>query len=96
MKQLTKDQAIQFFDTKSWEALSFEERAKFQISQERLCMPFGVFHEAVEKTINRPIFTHEFGLNYDGLRNELNGGNAPTLEEIVNLIPEDKRGLVIA
>lgn len=91
MKQLTKDQAIQFFDTKSWEALSFEERAKFQISQERLCMPFGVFHEAVEKTINRPIFTHEFGCNVEGLKKEIFENSEPsTLDDIINLLPKEK------
>ena len=61
----------------------------------RLCMPFSVFHEAVEKTIGRSVFTHEFGLNLDGLKNEIfYGSEPPTLEEIINLIPEKFRILV--
>jgi hypothetical protein len=34
-------------------------------------MPFDVFHEAVEKTIGRPVFTHEFGVNANGIRAEI-------------------------
>jgi hypothetical protein len=38
------------------------------------------------------VFTHEFGLNYQGLKDELfNGKEPPILEEIINLIPEEKR-----
>jgi hypothetical protein len=63
--------------------------------EELLCMPFDVFHEAVEKTLGRPVWTHEFGLNFDGLKAELLGEKpASTMEEIINLIPEDKRVVI--
>ena len=59
-------------------------------------MPFDVFHLALEKTIGRPVFTHEFALNLDGLKEELFGEkNPPTLEEILNMIPEDKRIIIL-
>ena len=91
MKQLTKEQAIAFYDSKAYENMSFRQRAEFQIDQELLCMPFSVFHEAVEKTIGRPVFTHEFGLNYDGIRDEIfNGAEPPSMEDILNMIPKDK------
>ena len=58
-------------------------------------MPFDVFHKAVEETLGRPVFTHEFGLNLDGLCKELAGEQkAPTLQQIVELIPEEKRLLI--
>jgi hypothetical protein len=60
MKQLTKKEAIEFGKSKKWESMTHTEIAKFQIQQELLCIPFGVFHEAVEKTLGRPVWTHEF------------------------------------
>jgi len=97
MKQLTSEQAIAFADSKAWEKMSFKERALFQFNQECLCMPFDIFHEAVEKTIGRSVWTHEFALNYDGIKAELGGvGKAPTFEEILNMIPENKRIVIVA
>jgi hypothetical protein len=58
-------------------------------------MPFSIFHEAITKALGRPVFTHEFGLNREGLIKELfRGAPAPTLEEIINLIPEEKRIII--
>lgn len=72
MEQLTKEQAIEFHENKKWEQMTETERALFQLNQEKLCMPFDVFHKAVESTLKRPVFTHEFGVNMDGLRAEIN------------------------
>lgn len=89
---MTKEQAIALYESKFWEPLTYRERATFQLFEELLCMPFGVFHEAMEKTLGRPVFTHEFGLNYEGLKSELIGEKpAPTMDEIIALIPEEKR-----
>ena len=71
IEQLTKEQAIAFHDNEQWKGMSFKQKATLQISQEKLCMPFDVFHEAVEKTIGRPVFTHEFVVNADGIRAEI-------------------------
>lgn len=91
MRQLTKEEAIAFYDSKVYENWTYRQIAEFQMEQDLLCVPFGVFHEAIEKTLGRPVFTHEFGLNREGLMKELRGEKeAPTFEEIVNLIPEDK------
>jgi hypothetical protein len=93
---MTKEQAIALAESKFYEEMSLREIAEFQITEEKLCMPFGVFHEAIEKTLGRPVYTHEFGLNIQGLKDELfNGKAAPTLEEIINLIPESKRVVVL-
>lgn len=96
-KEMTREQAIAFAEAKGYELMSHRKRAEFQMTQKFLCMPFGAFHEAVEKTLERPVFTHEFGLNKEGLQKELLGENpAPTFDEILALIPEEKRIVVIA
>jgi hypothetical protein len=93
---MNKEQAIKLYESKFWEKMSYRDKATFQLFEEKLCMPFDVFHEAMERTLNRPIWTHEFGLNYEGLKKELLGESLPpTLEEIINLIPEEKRIIVV-
>ena len=92
MKQLTEQQAIAFYENKCYEGMTSRQIAEFQIGQDRLCVPFDVFHKAITEALGRPVYTHEFALNRDGLRKELRGEKEPpTLEEIINLIPEDKR-----
>jgi len=94
---MTKENAIALAESKFWEGMTHRQIAEFQMCEEKLCMPFSVFHEAIEKTLGRPVCTHEFGLNFMGLKDELfNGKQAPTLEEIINLIPKDKRFIVCA
>ena len=91
---MTEDNAKVLYLSGFWKHLTDYEKAKFQLFEDRLCMPFDVFHEAVEKTLKRPVFTHEFA-RPEALRNEFNGGRpAPTMEEIINLIPEQKRIIV--
>ncbi len=88
----TREQAIALHDSRFWEYLTLEQRAHFQMAEPTLCMPFDVFHEAVEKTLDRPVYTHEFGTNWEGLQAELYGDRpAPTMQEILDLIPADKR-----
>lgn len=95
VKQLTKEEAIAFYDNKLWEDMDYKQKAIFQMQQDLLCMPFDVFHEAIEKALGRPVYTHEFGFNREGLMKELLGEkDAPTFEEIIGLIPEEKRILV--
>jgi hypothetical protein len=89
---MTKDEAVALGESRFWEQMSYEEIAKFQLMENLLCMPFEVFHEAITKALGRAVFTHEFALNREGLIKELfHGGPVPTLEEIINLIPEEKR-----
>lgn len=93
---LTREQAIALAESNFWKVMSYRERAVFQMNEDLLCMPFDIFHEAVEKTLGRPVYTHEFAFA-DNLRKELNGEQgAPTMEEIISLIPEDKRIIVVA
>jgi hypothetical protein len=95
MKQLSEQEAIKMCKSKVWETWTNEKIAWFQINQKRLCIPFGVFHRAVEHVLDRPVLTHEFGLNYYGLVAEMEGKiPKPSLEDIINLIPKDKRMLI--
>lgn len=87
---MTKDEALAKAATKWWETATHREIAEFQLNEPLLCCPFGVFHEAVEKTLGRPVWTHEFA-HQDLLRVELAGNApAPTMEMIVNQLPADR------
>lgn len=90
MKQVTKEQAILISDSKEWESWTDEEIVKFQLYQDRLCIPFGRFHQAIEIVLNRPVWTHEFAFP-DRLRDEyLTLASPPTFQEIIDLIPKEK------
>ena len=41
-----------------------------QLMDPRMLVPFSKFHEGIEALLGRPVWTHEFGVNYEGLKNE--------------------------
>lgn len=91
MEQLTREQAIAFHDSGAWKQMDAKARAVFQMEQDKLCMPFSEFHAAIEEALGRPVFTHEFYLNRDGLRAELEGkAKAPTFADILAMLPAEK------
>lgn len=93
---LTEQQARDFAETGWWKELPADAIVAFQLYESRLCMDFHDFHGAVEESLGRPVFTHEFALNYDGLVAEFEcKAERPTMAEIVNMIPIEKR-LVIS
>lgn len=97
MKQLTREEAIALHDSGEWKSWTHQQRASFQMVQNKLSMPFSVFQESVSEALGRPVFTHEFGLNREGLTAELAGlKDAPTMEEIMGLIPAEKLLIVAA
>ena len=86
-----KEKAIEFYNTGWWKNKTPKEICDVQLFTEELCMPFDKFHEAFEKCLGRPVFTHEFGLCFDDLVKEYLGEKqAPTLEEIISVLPADK------
>jgi hypothetical protein len=93
-KQLTEEEAINFNDIKAYENLTYKEKFEFQLFQERLCMPFDVFHEAAEKTLNRPVWTREFAFHDRMVKEYLGEREKPTIEDIISLIPEEKRIII--
>jgi len=93
---MTEKQAIALSESGFYKTMTHKQISMFQMFERRLCMPFNVFHEALEKTLGRPVYTHELGFNAEGIKKELLGEKEPpTLEEIINMIPEDKRILVV-
>lgn len=94
---MTKDQAIKLAESGFWKTMTHRQIAEFQMMEPLLCMPFDVFHEAIEKTLGRDVYTAEFSMNYEGLKDELfKGKPAPSLADIINMIPEEKRPIVLA
>lgn len=92
-QSIGRDKAIELASTNWWELCSHREIAEFQLFTKELACPFAVFHEAVEKSLGRPVWTHEFGMNYESICKEFLGEkDAPTMEEIIALIPEEATG----
>lgn len=90
-----RERALELADSHWWELCTAREIAEFQMFTRELCCPFDVFHKALEEALGRPVWTHELGLNAEGIRQELRGErDAPTWDEIVVLIPEEKRLII--
>lgn len=94
MEQLTKEQAIAMAESKIWQSWTAEQIVRFQLFQSRLCMPFDKFHEAIETVLGRPVYTHEFAYSDELKKEYLGVKEAPTLAEIMSLIPADKRIII--
>lgn len=89
--QLTKEQAIKMYESDVWQTWSSEQVVRFQLFQKRLCMPFSNFHRCIEEVFGRPVFTHEFGNRDEMIKEYLGEKDMPTIDEIINLIPAEKR-----
>lgn len=90
-KELTEAEAIALAKTGWWKGQNPRKIVLFQLWQPRLCMDFGDFHQAVEEALGRSVWTHEF-VDYASLKKEFLGDKpAPTIEEIFDVIPADKR-----
>ena len=91
---MNTEQAIALAKTKWWEGLPSRDVAVFQLNTRLLCMNFPEFHKAVEEALGRPVWTHEFA-HPKHLLDELYGNlPRPSMEDIINLIPEEKRLIV--
>ena len=91
---MTKNEAIKLAETEWWKGLPADVVTGFQLFEELLCMPFEEFHRAVGESLGRPVFTHEFAGEH--LQKEFLGTKEKmTLTEILQLIPENKRIVVV-
>jgi len=72
---MTKEEAVNLYESNFYSNMTAREIAIFQLFEERLCIPFAVFHKAVEESLGRPVVDVEFVYNLDGLRQELLGVN---------------------
>jgi hypothetical protein len=92
VEQMTPEQAVKFAESEVWKTWDNEQIVRLVLFQRFLPVPFERFHEAIESVLGRPVFTHEFGMNYVGIVEEFLGSKPkPTLQEIIDLIPEEKR-----
>lgn len=92
---LTKEQAIALSETEFWKSMTEKEIAIFQTWEDKLCMPFDVYHYAMEATLKRGVYTHEFGLSRDDLKLELLGQKtAPSIDEIIDQLPKEKTVII--
>lgn len=57
---MSKEAAIAIEGSGWWKLYTPREVALAQLRQDRLCMPFGDFHEAVENAVGGSVWTHEF------------------------------------
>lgn len=87
---MTQKEAIALMATKFWEEMDDVARFRFQINEERLCMPFEIFHKSAEVALNRSVWSHEFA-NPGRLWKEYAGAAPrPTFKDILALIPAEK------
>lgn len=94
-QSIGREKAIALAKSGWWHGKPDREVAKFQLFTDELAMDFGDFQMALERALGRPVWTHELAMNFDGIAMELLGEkDAPSMQEIINLIPEDKRILV--
>ena len=92
---MTEEQAKALFATRFWEEMPPAERSLWQLHERRLCMPFELFHEGVEKILGRSVWTHEFA-DPERLLAEYYGARPrPTMQEIIGLLPADKRVILV-
>lgn len=95
MNSIGKEAAIALSKTNWWERRTPREIVEFQMFTNELSMPFDKFHEATEKALDRPVWTHEFA-DIERLQQEFLGDKPPpSMEDIINMIPEDKRLLIV-
>ena len=91
MEKLTKEQVINVYNSEEWKNWTDEEIVKFQLFQDKLAVPFDKFHAAMETVLGRGIYTHEFADTRALQAEYLDGEPPPTFEEILSMIPAEKR-----
>lgn len=92
---MTKQEAIKKSKSSFWVDLTPREIVDFQLYEEKLCMPWDIFHGAIEEALGRPVQTLEFAYP-DNLKKEFEGKKEkPTFENILNLIPKGKQTIVV-
>jgi hypothetical protein len=96
---LTKEEAIAKAQSGWWKGKTPQEIVSFQLYEDRLCMPFGEYHAAIEKALGRPVWTHEFA-DPEHLRAEFEGrASKRTPEEVVQALADKigpERVIVVA
>ena len=61
MRQLTREQAIEFRQSGVWRTWTPEQRGVYQLFQELICIPPETLQADIEAALGRPILTYELG-----------------------------------
>lgn len=87
-RSIGKELAINLFNSKWWERFTPRQIAVFQLFTDELCCDWNVFHESVETSLGRSVWSHQFGSSgIDDLREDLNATNVE-YEEVKKAIEE--------
>ena len=57
---MSEEQALELVESGWWKHATTREICLFQLSQERLCMPFGALREAVSKELGQEVTDSAF------------------------------------
>src|SRR6185436_49807 len=83
-KSLGREKAIALAKTEWWIGRTAREIVQVQLFTQELVVPIAILMPAMNEAFGRPVYTHELGLNYDGLVQEFLGErDAPTFDEIL-------------
>ena len=93
-EQLTKKQAQYLNDVGAWWDWTDEQVVRFQLFQKKLAMPSYRFHEALEVVLKRGIYLREYSQRDKLCEEYLQSNTMPTFQEIIQMIPEDKRFII--
>lgn len=67
-----------------------------QLVHAKLSQPFPNIHKRVEELVGRPVYTHEFVLNFDGLLAEARGEREhATIEEILGQLKKTGKPVIV-
>jgi len=85
---MDKKQAVDMANSKWWEDKTAKEIAEFQLVENLLCMPFDVFHKAVEEWLGRPVWTHEFASPEELLAEGHGENHTRSMEDVIKKAQE--------
>ncbi len=94
MNIISRKTALKLAKSEFWKTMTAKEIVMFHYNTSRVCMPFNVLHKAVEEALGRQVWSHEFGSKGELLKELMKEKPAPTLKEIINLIPKEKRMII--
>ncbi len=77
------------------EKMTGAQRAAEMEKRRILEIPVPLAHKRIEELVGRSVLTHEISLNWDGLVEEARSRKAPSMTDVIGLIPEDKRIIAV-
>ena len=94
--EFTREDAIAFYEREGWKEMTNRELIDFQFSHGLSCMPMDVLLEAAADVFGRSVYNIEFGLNWEGLKQELyEDKEPPTIVDIIEMLPHDKKIIIL-